>query len=137
MIYVVTPTDEHRLALWERVYGRTHLPIKYPHPQIACTQRWGEVPVFYLDTTAVPAALLDRLATYEARRMGISYAEARLAVRREWLIRADGCRVTTAVATAVTTTDSTTLEPLQPAFPFVQNVPLRTAPRRPTHARLN
>lgn len=121
MTIFVTPTNEYRAQLWEKVYGRTHLPVKYARPQIACTQRWGEVPVYYLDTTAVPAALLDRLATYEARRMGISYAEARTAVRREWLIRADDCRVDTAIVTSS--------EPLQPAFPFLQNVPLRVAGR--------
>ena len=30
--------------------------------------------MYHLDVTAVPSALLDRLATYESRRLGISYA---------------------------------------------------------------
>ncbi len=117
MSYAVTPTDEIRAQHWERIYGRSHLPVKYPQPHIACTQRWGDVPVYYLDVTAVPSALLNRLATYEARRMGISYAEARLAVRREWLIRAEGCKVEKLAQSGTT--------PWQPAFAFLQNVPLQ------------
>lgn len=127
MPYIVTPIDETRAQQWEKTYGRSHLPVKYPQPHIACTQRWGDVPVYYLDATAVPNALLNRLATYEARRMGISYAEARLAVRREWLIRAEGCKVEKLAQSGAT--------PWQPAFSFLQNVPLQ--PRlayRPTTA---
>ncbi len=116
MRYFVTPTDEKRLKLWEKVFGRTQLPVKYSQPHIACTQRWGDVPVYYLDTTAVPDALLDRLAAYESRRMGISYAEARLAVRREWLIRADECLVEQYLHSGQ--------PPVQPAFSFLQQVPV-------------
>ncbi len=120
--YVVTPFNENRARRWEKVYGRTELPVKYPLPHLACTQRWGDVPVYYLDVTAVPAALLDRLATFEARRTGTSYHEARLSVRREWLIRADECQpARKAIA-------SPAAPPWQPAFPFFQQVPLR--PRR-------
>jgi hypothetical protein len=90
--FVITPLNENRAIRWEKMYGRTELPVKYPLPHLACTQRWGDVPVYYLDVTAVPTALLDRLATFEARRTGTSYQEARLAVRREWLIRADECQ---------------------------------------------
>jgi len=116
MNYFVTPLDEKRLMRWERVYGRSHLPIKYAQPHLACTQRWGTVPVYYLDTTAVPDALLDRLATFEARRLGVNYMEARMNVRQEWLIQAEGCRVETAVPTET--------KPWQTAFPFLQQIPL-------------
>ena len=126
--YVITPINENRAIRWEKVYGRTELPVKYPLPHLAWTQRWGDVPVYYLDVTAVPAALLDRLATFEARRAGTSYQEARLAVRREWLIRADECQpVRKAVPTPVAPS-------WQPAFPFLQQVPLRPS-RRPQRAR--
>jgi hypothetical protein len=117
MNYFVTPLGEKQLKQWDKVYGRSHLPIKYAQPHLACTQRWGTVPVYYLDTTAVPNALLDRLATFEARRLGVSYSEARLNVRQEWLIQAEGCRVGTAVATET--------PPWQTAFPFLQQIPLR------------
>lgn len=121
--YFIAPVNEKGAQIWEKIYGRTQLPVKYPQPHLACTQRWGDVPVYYLDVTAVPPALLDRLATYEARRMGISYHEARLNVRREWLIRAEGCQVETAPAA-----DSPTW---QPAFDFLRQVPLRPSfPRK-------
>ena len=112
--FLVTPISENRSKRWEKIFGRSYLPIKYPQPHMACTQRWGDVPVYYLDTTAVPPAMLDRLATYEARRMGIPYDEARLSVRREWLIRAEGCFVDQAQAQGPTS--------WQPAFPFLQRV---------------
>ncbi len=121
MRYFVTPTQEKQIKLWEKIYGRSHLPVKYPSPHLACTQRWGEALVYYLDVTAVPAALLDRLAVYEARRMGVSYAEARQAVRHEWLIRAEGCRLETDTPQTIT--------PWQPAFSFLQKVPLGIRPR--------
>lgn len=123
--YVITPINENRAKRWEKVYGRTELPVKFPLPHLACTQRWGDVPVYYLDVTAVPAALLDRLATFEARRTGTSYQEARLTVRREWLIRADECQPAHQVVSTPTA---------QPAFPFLQQVPLRPR-RRPQRAR--
>lgn len=116
MHYFVTPLNEHQQQQWEKIYGRSHLPVKYPTPHLACTQRWGDVPVYYLDITAVPPALLDRLATYESRRMGVTYAEARLAVRREWLIRAEGCQIEQGLPSAAPS--------WQPAFPFLQKVPL-------------
>lgn len=123
--FVITPINENRAKRWEKVYGRTELPVKYALPHLACTQRWGDVPVYYLDVTAVPAALLDRLATFEARRTGTSYQEARLAVRREWLIRADECQPARKVVT-------TPAQPSwQPAFPFMQQVPLRPSRRAP------
>lgn len=126
--YVITPINDNRAKRWEKVYGRTELPVKFPLPHLACTQRWGDVPVYYLDVTAVPAALLDRLATFEARRTGTSYQEARLAVRREWLIRADECQPARKAA-------PTPASPSwQPAFPFLQQVPLRPS-RRPHRAR--
>jgi hypothetical protein len=124
--YVVTPVQEKQLQQWERVYGRTHLPIKYPHPHLACTQRWGDVPVYYLDTTAVPTALLDRLAAFEVRRMGMSYGEARTAVHREWLIRADECKMETIHQSASSS--------WQPAFDFLRHVPSRA---HPTSRRLS
>ncbi len=118
--YFVTPKKDSRKKRWEKVYGRTTLPIKYPKPHLACTQHWGETAVYYLDTTAVPEALLDRLASFEARRSGISYHEARLNVRREWLILAKGCRV-----------EKRPYVPAgqlwQPAFPFLQQVQFRPA----------
>jgi hypothetical protein len=117
MTYFVTPLDEKRSQRWEIVYGRTYLPIKYTQPHMACTQRWGTVPVYYLDITAVPDALLDRIATFEARRLGISYGEARLNVRQEWLILAEGCKIEKTLPAATT--------PWQTAFPFLQQVPLR------------
>lgn len=122
MNYYVTPTDEKRLKRWEKVYGRTHLPVKYAHPHLACTQRWGDALVYYLDTTAVPSALLDRVAAVEARRLGIPYAAARTAVRQEWLIRADGCQLDT----------PTSPQPLlrQPAFDFLRYVPQRLPPQK-------
>jgi hypothetical protein len=126
--YVISPINENRAKRWEKVYGRTELPVKYPLPHLACTQRWGDVPVYYLDVTAVPAALLDRLATFEARRTGTSYPEARLTVRREWLIRADECQP---ARKAMPTPASPSW---QPAFPFLQQVPLRPS-RRPHRAR--
>lgn len=126
--FVITPINENRAIRWEKMYGRTELPIKYPLPHLACTQRWGDVPVYYLDVTAVPAALLDRLATFEARRTGTSYQEARLTVRREWLIRADECQPARKI---VTTPASPSW---QPAFPFMQQVPLRPS-RRSQRAR--
>ena len=119
MAYYVTPLDEKRLQRWEMVYGRSHLPIKYPQAHLACTQRWGTTPVYYLDVTAVPDALLDRLATFEARRLGISYAEARLNVRQEWLIRAEGCKLEKAIPVETAT-------PWQSAFPFLQQIPLQS-----------
>lgn len=126
--YVISPVNENRAKRWEKVYGRTELPVKYALPHLACTQRWGDVPVYYLDVTAVPAALLDRLATFEARRTGTSYHEARLSVRREWLIRADECQPAhKAVATPA-------IPSWQPAFPFLQQVPLRPS-RRPHRAK--
>lgn len=118
--FFVSPLEENRKQRWERIYGRSYLPIKYPTPHIACTQRWGDVPVYYLDVTAVPDALLDRLATYEAKRMGIHYQEARAAVRREWLIRAEGCLVERELPE--------TTSNWQPSFSFLQKVPLRIAP---------
>ena len=126
--YVITPINENRAKRWEKVYGRTELPVKYALPHLACTQRWGDVPVYYLDVTAVPTALLDRLATFEARRTGTSYKEARLAVRREWLIRADECQPARK-AMPIPNAPS-----WQPAFPFLQQVPLRPS-RRPHRAR--
>jgi len=123
MQYFVTPLNEQQQQQWEKIYGRSHLPVKYPTPHLACTQRWGDVPVYYLDITAVPPALLDRLATYESRRMGVSYAEARLAVRREWLIRAEGCQIKRSLPSAAPS--------WQPAFPFLQKVPLRLRNRLP------
>jgi len=127
--FVITPINENRAIRWEKMYGRTELPIKYPLPHLACTQRWGDVPVYYLDVTAVPAALLDRLATFEARRTGTSYQEARLSVRREWLIRADECQP---ARQAITTPMA---DSWQPAFPFLQQVPLRPSRRPQTRAR--
>ncbi|WP_420628259.1 hypothetical protein [Candidatus Leptofilum sp.] len=121
--YVITPINENRAKRWEHVYGRTELPVKFPLPHLACTQRWGDVPVYYLDNTAVPDALLDRLATFEARRTRTSYQEARVAVRREWLIRADECQP------ARKAMPTPAAPSWQPAFPFLQKVPLR--PRRP------
>ncbi|MCA9952379.1 MAG: hypothetical protein KDE48_22170, partial [Anaerolineales bacterium] len=117
MQFLVTPTNENRQQQWEKIYGRSQLPIKYPYPHKACTQRWGDVAVYYLDTTAVPNALLDRLATFEARRMGIPYADARLAVRREWLIKAEGCKVEQAAKSGTVS--------WQPAFAFLNQVPLQ------------
>jgi hypothetical protein len=114
--YYVTPVNENESARWEKIYGRTHLPVKYRHPHQACTQRWGDVLVYYLDGTAVPDALLDRLATFEARRLGILYTEARMIVRREWLIQAAGCQVETAVNPGN--------KPWQPAFSFIPQVPI-------------
>lgn len=127
--FVITPINENRAKRWEKVYGRTELPIKYALPHLACTQRWGDVPVYYLDVTAVPAALLDRLATFEARRAGTSYQEARLVVRREWLIRADECQPARQVMTTPTAVS------WQPAFPFLQQVPLRPSRRSQPRAR--
>jgi hypothetical protein len=124
MTYFVTPLDEKRSQRWEMVYGRSHLPIKYAQPHLACTQRWGTVPVYYLDSSAVPDALLDRIATFESRRLGISYGEARLNVRQEWLIRAEGCKVEKSLPAEAT--------PWQTPFPFLQQIPLR-----PRLGRLN
>lgn len=123
--YFVSPTDEKRALIWERIYGRSNLPVKYPKPHVACTQRWGDIPVYYLDPTAVPDALLDRIATMEARRMGIPYAEARMAVRREWLIRAEDCAV------EETEKDTAVSAPWQLAFPFTQQ--LRIREKRPRY----
>jgi len=117
MTYFVTPLDEKRSQRWEVVYGRSYLPIKYAQPHLACTQRWGTVPVYYLDIAAVPDALLDRIATFEARRLGLSYGEARLNVRQEWLIRAEGCKVEKSLPVEAT--------PWQTPFPFLQQIPLR------------
>ncbi|MEM7119335.1 MAG: hypothetical protein AAF614_43370 [Chloroflexota bacterium] len=117
MKYFITPTNENRTEKWEKVYGRSHLPVKYSTPQVACTQRWGDVAVYYLDTTAVPEALLDRLATFEARRLGISYPEARMAVRQEWLIKADGCQLQKEVPVE--------LPPAQLSMPFLHTIPFR------------
>ncbi|MCP4358310.1 MAG: hypothetical protein GY796_09875, partial [Chloroflexi bacterium] len=105
----------------ERIYGRSHLPVKYSQPHMACTQRWGDAPVYYLDVSAVPDALLDRLAVFEARRLGISYPEARIAVRHEWLIRADDCKLEKHVPDGASS--------WQPSFPFLQNVSLRLNPK--------
>ena len=118
MMYYITPLDEKRIHRWEMVYGRSHLPIKYPQAHMACTQRWGTVPVYYLDVTAVPDALLDRLATFESRRLGINYTEARMNVRQEWLIRAEGCKLEKSIPVPET-------PPWQPAFPFLQQIPLQ------------
>ncbi|WP_420645418.1 hypothetical protein [Candidatus Leptofilum sp.] len=126
--YVITPINENRAKRWERVYGCIELPVKYPLPHLACTQRWGDVPVYYLDIAAVPDALLDRLATFEARRTRTSYQEARIAVRREWLIRADECQPARKVM------PTPAAPSWQPAFPFLQKVPLR--PRR-QHVRFS
>ncbi|MCP4359623.1 MAG: hypothetical protein GY796_16575, partial [Chloroflexi bacterium] len=60
--FFVTPIQENYAQRWERIYGRSHLPVKYSQPHMACTQRWGDAPVYYLDVSAVPDALLDRLA---------------------------------------------------------------------------
>jgi len=117
MTYFVTPLDDKRSQRWEMVYGRSYLPIKYPQPHLACTQRWGTVPVYYLDIAAVPDALLDRIATFEARRLGLNYGEARLNVRQEWLIRAEGCKVEKSLPVEAT--------PWQTPFPFLQQIPLR------------
>ncbi len=126
--YIITPINKNQAKRWEKVYGRTELPVKYPLPHLACTQRWGDVPVYYLDVTAVPPALLDRLATFEARRTGVSYHEARFTVRQEGLIRADACKpARKAVATPAAPN-------WQPAFPFMQKLPLRQ-PRRPQRMR--
>lgn len=122
MSFYVTPTDEMRLKQWEKVYGRTHLPVKYPQPHLACTQRWGETWVYYLDTTAVPPALLDRLAVFEARRLGIAYRQARLAVRQEWLIPADGCQLEQLPAPQATVG--------QRAFDFLRTVPQQLPPQK-------
>jgi hypothetical protein len=119
--YYISPTNDHRAEIWERIYGRSELPVKYAQPHMACTQRWGDVDVYYLDTTAVPEALLDRLATLEARRSGISYEEARMLVRREWLIKADGTKVELRQPAA--TADGN--DPWQMAFPFLPNVRLQ------------
>ena len=118
--YFVSPLHENQKQRWEKMYGRSHLPIKYPTPHIACTQRWGDVPVYYLDVMAVPDALLNRLATYESKRMGIHYQEARAAVRREWLIRAEGCLVEREAPTSASI--------WQPSFSFLQKVPYRVSP---------
>jgi hypothetical protein len=118
MTYFVTPLDDKRSQRWELVYGRSYLPIKYPQPHLACTQRWGTVPVYYLDIAAVPDALLDRIATFEARRLGLNYGEARLNVRQEWLIRAEGCKVEKSLPVEAT--------PWQTPFPFLQQIPLRS-----------
>ncbi len=120
--YFITPIHENLAHLWEKVYGRTSLPVKYPYPHLACTQRWGDVPVYYLDVTAVPEALLNRLATYEARRLGINYHEARHLVHHEWLIRAEGCQVEKA--------PSPETPSWQAAFPFLPQVPLRPSLRK-------
>ena len=131
MSYYVTPLDEKRNQRWEMVYGRSHLPVKYNQPHMACTQRWGTVPVYYLDVAAVPEALLDRLATFEARRLGINYATARINVRQEWLIRAEGCKLQKSIPTEETT-------PWQTAFPFLRQIPLqpRVGKLRLNHPRL-
>ena len=118
MTYFVTPLDDKRSQRWEMVYGRSSLPIKYAQPHLACTQRWGTVPVYYLDIAAVPDALLDRIATFEARRLGLNYGEARLNVRQEWLIRAEGCKVEKSLPVEAT--------PWQTPFPFLQQIPLRS-----------
>lgn len=118
--YFITPLHKSKKEHWEKMYGRSYLPVKYPSPHIACTQRWGEVPVYYLEVTAVPDALLDRLATFEAKRLGIHYQEARALVRREWLIRADDCQVVKSLPEKEPT--------WQPSFTFLQKVPLRPAP---------
>jgi hypothetical protein len=122
MTYFVTPLDEKRSQKWEKAYGRSILPVKYAQPHLACTQRWGTVPVYYLDPTAVPDALLDRLATFEAKRLGISYGEARLNVRQEWLIQAEGCHLEKSAPQEIT--------PWQTAFPFLQQVPLHPRPHK-------
>lgn len=123
--YFVSPNNEKSQKQWEKMYGRTELPVKFPYAHTACTQRWGEVQVYYLDSTAVPAALLDRLATFEARRSGKPYAEARLAVRHEWLIRADEC---TSASRAPSLPANRSW---QPAFSFLRQVPMQM-PRRQT-----
>ena len=120
--FFISPTNDHRAKMWERIYGRTELPVKYAQPHMACTQRWGDVDVYYLDTTAVPEALLDRLAGIEAKRSGISYEEARMLVRREWLIKADGTKMESQQQAA--TADGT--QPWQMAFPFLPNVKLQS-----------
>lgn len=129
MAYYITPLVEKRSRRWEMVYGRSHLPVKYPQPHLACTQRWGTVPVYYLDSTAVPEALLDRIATLEARRLGISYSEARLNVRQEWLIRAEGCKLEKFIPIEEST-------PWQAAFPFLQQIPLQPTPPQQNLAKV-
>ena len=121
--YFISPTNDNRAEMWERIYGRSELPVKYGKPHTACTQRWGDVDVYYLDTTAVPEPLLDRLAGIEAKRSGISYEEARMMVRREWLIKADG----TKLSEQVQQTEST--GSWQMAFPFLPMVRMQAATR--------
>ena len=119
--FFISPTNDNRAEMWERIYGRSELPVKYAQPHMACTQRWGDVDVYYLDTTAVPEALLDRLASIEAKRSGISYAEARMMVRREWLIKADGTKVESRQQTSATNNS----DPWQMAFPFLPSIRLQ------------
>ncbi len=114
--YFIAPTNDNRAEMWERIYGRSQLPVKYGQAHTACTQRWGDVDVYYLDTTAVPEGVLDRLASIEAKRSGISYNEARMLVRHEWLIKADGTHVVTARPT------SESKNSWQMAFPFLPHV---------------
>lgn len=118
--YFISPTNDNRAAMWERIYGRSELPVKYGKPHTACTQRWGDVDVYYLDTTAVPEPLLDRLAGIEAKRSGISYDEARMLVRREWLIKADGTKISEETISVDATNDSK--NSWQMAFPFLPHV---------------
>ena len=121
--YFISPTNDHRAEMWEKIYGRSELPVKYGKPHTACTQRWGDVDVYYLDTTAVPEPLLDRLAGIEAKRSGISYDEARMMVRREWLIKADG----TKLFEQVQKTESA--DTWQMAFPFLPMVRIQANTR--------
>jgi hypothetical protein len=127
---MVSPIDEQRQKVWEKIYGRTELPVKYAQPHTACTQRWGEVAVYYLDPTAVPDALLDRLAAFEARRLGISYAEARNRVRYEWLIPAEGC------ALAAQPHHISATHTQQMAFEFLQQIPVAARHPLPRHPRI-
>lgn len=91
-MFWITTTNGRRAAIWYRLTGESHLPVRNPQPRPVATER-GMVWVFDLDTAALHPAVLDRIAGYIARRQRIPYLMAKAHVAAGVVIPAGGCTV--------------------------------------------
>ena len=101
-MHLIKTNDDHRRALWLRLFGRDLLPVKRPFPREVFYLNGRAEWLYDLDTAAL--SQLDRrsLAVYLAsRQWGLTFQDALQRIERDgWHIVAADCELVTMAETA-------------------------------------
>jgi hypothetical protein len=100
--YAIRTNDPIRRAKWDRLFGLDALPVVSPWP-VEMVQPDGSSGYYYeLDTRALTAWQVQRLAGHiSARCWGISHTEALARIEQGWFVSAENCELVERSETAV------------------------------------